>query len=518
MTGLWRAEQAELATGGEARGDWTATGVSIDSRTLAPGDLFVALTDQRDGHDFVAQALAGGAAAAMVSRIPEGVAEDAPLLIVEDVLEALRALARAARARSAARVVAVTGSVGKTSTKEMLRGILAGQCQDAPRPEDADHDAGRDADQHTDHDADHDAGHPRRRCRVHAAEASFNNHWGVPLTLARLPADADFAVIEIGMNHPGEIAPLSRLARPHVALITTVVAAHMAAFDTLEDIAREKAAIFEGLEPGGAAVFPDDLPVSPVLHRAAYAAGAEAITFGAAPGAHLCCLQARPGPEATVVRASHRENEFLFKLMTPGAHFAANALGALGVVDALGGDVAVAAADLARWQPPPGRGARETIVLDVVDDHLTLSLIDDAYNANPASMAAALAVLAASEPADGVGRIARGRRVAILGDMLELGDSEAEDHRALAGLPAMAAVDLVHCAGPRMRALYDALPESRRGEWHETAEPLAARAHSLVDAGDTILVKGSKGSRVSLVVEAIRKLGRAAPADTKDAT
>ncbi len=499
MTGLWRAEQAELATGGEARGDWTATGVSIDSRTLAPGDLFVALADQRDGHDFVARALAKGAAAAMVSRIPEGVAEDAPLLIVDDVLAALRALARAARARTSARVVAVTGSVGKTSTKEMLRVILAGQCERGGGGEGG-------------------GGEGGGAMQVHAAEASFNNHWGVPLTLARLPADAEFAVIEIGMNHPGEIVPLAKLARPHVALITTVVAAHMAAFDTLEDIAREKAAIFQGLEPGGAAVIPDDLAISPVLHRAAFQAGAEVITFGAVPGADLCSTELRPGPEATVVRACHREAGFLFKLATPGVHFATNALGALGVVDALGGDVAVAAADLARWQPPPGRGARETIVLDAVDDHLTLGLIDDAYNANPASMAAALAVLAASEPTDGVGRIARGRRVAILGDMLELGASETDDHRALADLPAMERVDLVHCAGPRMRALYDALPDARRGEWHETAEPLAARAHSLVDAGDTILVKGSKGSRVSLVVEAIRKLGRAAPADTKDAT
>ncbi len=211
---LWTAQDAAAATQGRLTADWQATGVSIDTRTLAPGDLFVALTDIRDGHDFVAQALQKGAAAALVSRIPDGLPADAPLLIVDDVLKALERLGAAARARARARVVAVTGSVGKTSTKEMLRTLLSGQG------------------------------------KVHAAEASYNNHWGVPLTLARLPADADFAVVEIGMNHPGEIEPLSRLAAPHVAMVTTVAPAHLEAFDSIEGIAHEKASIFRGLLPG----------------------------------------------------------------------------------------------------------------------------------------------------------------------------------------------------------------------------------------------------------------------------
>ncbi|KKK79391.1 hypothetical protein LCGC14_2833990, partial [marine sediment metagenome] len=215
---LWTSTEAAQATGGRLTGDWQANGVSIDTRTLAPGDLFVALAAARDGHDFVAQALDAGAAAALVSHVPPGVAPDAPLLIVPDVLEALGALGRAARARTRARVIGVTGSVGKTSTKEMLRAALAGQGA------------------------------------VHAAEASYNNHWGVPLTLARMPRDTDFAVIEIGMSHPGEIAPLARMAAPHVALITTVAAAHLEAFDDLDGIAREKASIFEGLMPEGTAV------------------------------------------------------------------------------------------------------------------------------------------------------------------------------------------------------------------------------------------------------------------------
>ena len=233
MSALWTAQEAAAATGGETRGDWAATGVSIDTRSLTAGDLFVALKDTRDGHDFVADALAKGAAAAVVSRRPEGVPEGARLLVVPDVLRALEALGEAGRARSTARVVAITGSVGKTSTKDMLRYVLTGQG------------------------------------KVHAAEKSFNNHWGVPLTLARLPADADFAVVEIGMNHPGEIAPLSRMARPHVAIVTTVGAAHLEAFGSLEGIAWEKASIFEGLEPGGTAIYHGDIPQTPILAEVA---------------------------------------------------------------------------------------------------------------------------------------------------------------------------------------------------------------------------------------------------------
>ncbi|TCP43139.1 UDP-N-acetylmuramoyl-tripeptide--D-alanyl-D-alanine ligase [Rhodovulum marinum] len=480
MSALWTAAEAAAATGGRATCDWQATGVSIDTRSLAPGDLFVALTDQRDGHDFVADALARGAAAALVSRVPEGVAGDAPLLIVPDVLAALGALGRAGRARARARVVGVTGSVGKTSTKEMLRAVLAGQG------------------------------------RVHAAEASFNNHWGVPLTLARLPSDDDFAVIEIGMNHPGEIAPLARLARPHVALITTVAPAHLEAFDDLAGIAHEKASIFEGLEDGGVAVYPDDLEVSPILAEAARGQAARPITFGASKSCDFRLLGAQLHPHSTVVEAKVGGEKLLFKIRAPGRHFAANALGVLAVAEALGIDRAVAACDLATWAPPGGRGARLKVPLDALDPEMAFEVIDDAFNANPASMAAALEVLAAAMPRDGVGRVARGRRIAILGDMLELGADEQAMHAGLADLPAMGRVDLVHCVGPRMRALYFALPLKRRGQWFDEAEPLAAKVHGLVDAGDVVLVKGSKGSRVSVVVDALRKLGQSVPETDED--
>ena len=473
---LWTSADAVTATQGRSTRDWLANGVSIDTRSLQPGDLFVALTDARDGHDFVAQALAKGAAAAVVSRIPPGLAPDAALLIVPDVLKALEHLATFARTRSRARVVGVTGSVGKTSTKEMLRAILSGQG------------------------------------RTHAAEASYNNHWGVPLTLARMPPDSDFAVIEIGMNHPGEIATLARLARLHIALITTIAAAHLEAFHNLDGIATEKASIFQGLEPHGTAIIPLDTPTAPILLDGATKAGATKagttiLTFGQDPGADYHLAHVTIGDHATVIRATRHGTSFLFKVMSPGKHFAANGLGALAVADALGLDPAVAASDLGRWSPPQGRGTRETIMLDPVES-LSFDLIDDAFNSNPASLAAALDVLIAARPQDQVGRIAGGRRIAILGDMLELGPTETQLHLAIAHHPGLAALTIIHCVGPRMAALWQALPRAQRGRWTATAPELAAQVRSLVDAGDVVLVKGSKGIKVSLVVDALRKLGQ----------
>ncbi len=467
---LWTSDDATAATGGQATRDWVATGVSIDTRTLAPGDLFVALKDARDGHDFVAQALAAGAAAALVSRVPDGVVPDAPLLVVPDVLPALAALGAAARARTAARVIGITGSVGKTSTKEMLRAILAGQG------------------------------------RVHAAEKSYNNHWGVPLTLARMPADTDFAVIEIGMNAPGEIAPLSRLARLDVAIVTTVTPAHLAAFDSIEGIAHEKASILDGLVSGGAAVLNADIATAAILTDKANAVGAHILRFGTATGCDWRSRDVQVTEDATVARADTPLGPLLFRLRVPGRHFVPNALAALAAAAAAGADPVEGALALARWTPLDGRGTRLRVRLDVVDDALAFDLIDDAFNANPASMAAALDVLAAARPQDGVGRIGPGRRIAILGDMLELGPTEAELHANLARHPAMGGIARVHCVGPRMAALWHALPEDRRGELAERAENLAARARHLVDAGDVVLVKGSKSSRVSLVVDALKKL------------
>ena len=455
---LWTAADAAAATGGKAIGDWSVDGVSIDTRTIQKGDLFVALKDVRDGHDFVAQALTAGAGAALVSRVPDGVSPDAPLLIVDDVLTALEALGKAARARTTARVVGVTGSVGKTSTKEMLRAVLSAQG------------------------------------KTHVAEASYNNHWGVPLTLARMPADTQYAVIEIGMSNPGEIAPLSIIARPHVAMVTTVAAAHLEAFDSLAGIAMEKASILDGLEPDGIAILNADIDTSPVLEGYATTHGVTAVMFGET-AADWRLRDVRLAGDATVIQATHDGTDYLFKLSIPGRHFAMNALGVLAVADALGADPVIAAQDIATWLPPAGRGTREVITLDAVREE-AVSLIDDAFNANPTSMNASLEVLAASVPTDNIGRIVKGRRVAILGDMLELGPDEMKMHSDLASNPHLTDVHLVHCVGVRMRHLYDALPEEQRGQWARSADALTCKVASLIDAGDVVLVKGSKGSKV----------------------
>ncbi|MEO0633175.1 MAG: UDP-N-acetylmuramoyl-tripeptide--D-alanyl-D-alanine ligase, partial [Pseudomonadota bacterium] len=406
-----------------------------------------------------------------VSRIPEGVAENAPLLLVDDVQTGLEALGIAGRARTAARVVAVTGSVGKTSTKEMLRDMLADQG------------------------------------RTHASVASYNNHWGVPLTLARMPQDTEYAVIEIGMNHPGEIAPLARMARPHVAMITTVGTAHLEAFGAVEGIAAEKASILEGLEPGGIGILNADCSTASVLRDTATRLGVAAVDFGAA-GQAFVLRSIDVQTEATVVQATAHGVPLLYKIAAPGRHYAENGLGALAAVEALGGDLALAVQTLGRWTPYEGRGARETITLDPVETHLTLELIDDSYNANPTSMTAALEVLAGADVVHDIGRVSRGRRIAFLADMKELGEEAEALHEELAQLDAMRNIDAVHCIGPLMQSLYDALPEAQRGVWTATADEMVETARRQLDSGDVVLVKGSLSMNLARVVSAIRSLDR----------
>ena len=456
---LWTSADAVAATGGQTPCKWAVNGISIDTRTLMPGDLFVALTAARDGHDFVAQALEKGAGAALVSRIPEGVAPDAPLLLVEDVQKGLEALGRAGRARTKAKVVAVTGSVGKTSTKEMLAAMLAPQG------------------------------------RTHAAVASYNNHWGVPLTLARMPEDTEFAVIEIGMNHPGEIAPLARQARPHVAMVTTVAAVHLEAFDNVAGIAREKASILEGLEPGGIAVLNADLPESEVLGDIAALEGCEVRWFGRKGDAYALSSAEMEGD---VTRASFRfeGQEVTAEIQSLGQHFAMNAIGALAAVTALGGDLVLALQGLALWSPVKGRGARFTVALPSGQ----VTVLDDAYNANPTSVGAALTVLAATK--------GEGRRIAYLGDMKELGPEEVALHAALAQHPAMGEIDVVHCIGPLMQHLHAALPEAKRGIHVQTSAEAAQNLGEQIRGGDIVLAKGSLSMALARVVDAIREMGQ----------
>ncbi|MFZ6761360.1 UDP-N-acetylmuramoyl-tripeptide--D-alanyl-D-alanine ligase [Pseudoroseomonas sp. WGS1072] len=452
MSPLWTSGELREATGGTAPDGLDIRAIGIDSRAAGPGELFVALRDARDGHDFVADALARGAAGAMVDRDPPGVAAGAPLLRVRETLAGLTALGAAGRARSQARIAAITGSVGKTTTKEMLRHGLSAL---AP---------------------------------THAAVASYNNQWGVPLTLARMPRGAAYGVIEIGMNHRGEIAPLARLARPHVAAITTVEAAHIGHLGSLEEIAEEKADIMEGLAPGAPVVLPRDSAMYPLLARRAARAGLAVTGFGLDAAAEARLLDYRGGAESGEAAIAFHGTRHHLPLAAPGRHLALNALAALATAAALGADPADFLAALAGFRPGAGRGGRATLVLAGG----TALLIDDSYNGQPPAMRAGLGVLGAQA----------GRRIAVLGDMRELGEHGPALHASL--LPdVLAAADLVFCCGALMRGLYDALPASRRGAHRESSEELAPLVVGAVRPGDVILVKGSLGSRMAAVVKAL---------------
>ncbi len=454
---LWTRDEAVGATGGTCTKNWNASGVSIDTRTLQKGDIYVALSAARDGHDFIGDAFEKGAAAALVSKIPAGL-EHLPLLLVPDVLEGLVALGIAARARCSAKVVAITGSVGKTGSKEMLRYALNGQA------------------------------------KLHVAEKSYNNHEGVPLTLARMPADTEIAIIEIGMNHPGEIAPLAKMARPHVAMITTVAAVHLEAFDSVRDIAREKASIFDGLEPDGIAVLNADLPDFDILKAAA---GRNVVTFG--KSADFSLMNIEPTRDVTVVQAQHNGQGFIFKLNTSGAHLAMNALAVLTIVDALGADLARAILGLMDWQPPAGRGASCRVLLGPAGMDGGFELINESYNANPASVKAALAVLAG----------ASGRKVAILGDMLELGATSVDLHKDIAKAKSIENIDVFHCVGPYMAEFHAMLPFEKRGlKARDSTEMLALVARQ-IKSGDVVMVKGSLGTKMAILVDALKNLGEA---------
>jgi UDP-N-acetylmuramoyl-tripeptide--D-alanyl-D-alanine ligase len=437
------------------------TGVSIDTRTLSPGDLFFAIKGEvHDGHDHVARAFEAGAAAAVVSRARAGdLRSHGAVYAVEDALGAIERLGQAARARSSARIVAVTGSVGKTTAKEMLRLALS------------------------------------KFGPTHASAASYNNHWGVPLTLARLPADAAFAVFEIGMNHAGEIAPLAAFVRPQVALITAIAPVHIENLGSIDAIADAKAEIFSGVEPGGVAVINRDAPQYDRLEWQAKARGLRVRSFGESAAANARLIAADPQGEGSCVRAVIDGREQNFALRAPGRHMAQNALGVLLVVEALGVGLRDAANALETFQPAKGRGER--FVLPAPEGPITI--IDESYNANPASMRAALALLGATKPGEG------GRRIAVIGDMLELGPEGAEMHAALAPELAVHRVDLLYGAGPLTRALYDAAPAAIRATWGARAADIGENLIKHVRGGDVVMVKGSNGSRMGPLVAALRE-------------
>ncbi|WGS22356.1 MULTISPECIES: UDP-N-acetylmuramoylalanyl-D-glutamyl-2,6-diaminopimelate--D-alanyl-D-alanine ligase [unclassified Bradyrhizobium] len=462
---LWTSDAMVKAMRAVTRGALPegVTGLSIDSRTIAPGEAYFAIKgDVHDGHSFVAAALKAGAGLAVVEAAQrDKFPADAPLLVVDDVLAGLVELAHASRARLInTQIIAITGSVGKTSTKEALRRVLSAQGE------------------------------------THASTASFNNHWGVPLSLARCPAGVRFAVFEIGMNHAGEITPLVRMARPHVAVITTVEPVHLEFFAGIEAIADAKAEIFLGVEPGGAVVLNRDNSQFARLQRRAKKAGiSRIVSFGTNGRSDARLIDLSLHSTCSAVHADILDHDITYKIGMPGRHMAMNSLAVLAAASLLGADIARAALSLAQLEAPSGRGVRRTLEVG----HGEATLIDESYNANPASMGAALNVLGQAP----VGP--HGRRIAVLGDMLELGPTAPELHRGLIEAVAANRIDLVYCCGPLMRNLWDALSTGKRGGYAESSAALEAQAVAAVRTGDAIMVKGSLGSKMKVIVSALEK-------------
>jgi len=462
--GLWTSAEITAATNGRAGKRFSADGVSIDSRKIAQGDLFVALHGPSfDGNDFVASALTAGAAGALVDRLPGGMAADMPVVAVEDTLQGLQDLGGAARARTPAKFAAVTGSVGKTSTKEALKAALA------------------------------------PFGRTYASVGNLNNHWGAPLSLSRMPRETEYGVFELGMNHAGEITPLSKLVRPQVAIITSVEAVHIEFFASVAEIADAKAEIMDGMDAEGTVVLPHDNPHYDRLVAHAKRRGiGNVISFGsdAADAKLIDCVVSPTGSRITAEVMGKRVN---YSLGLPGLHQAKNSLAVLVAVKALGLDVGTAAAALGGLAALKGRGAREHLML--VSGPITL--LDESYNASPASVRAALSLLAASQPEGG------GRRIAVLGDMRELGTSGPMLHRELMPDIVGSGVDHVFLVGPIMQELNGILPQQiRAGHWGESTEVIQPLLGSL-RSGDVVLVKGSLGTRMAPIVEALRAVDQA---------
>ena len=459
---LWTHTEAANATKGRAASAWKATGVSIDSRSVEPGDLFIAIRgDNTDGHRFVADALANGAAAAMVAGDWTEAPAKAPLLIVRDTDAGMADLARAARARTKARIVGVTGSVGKTSTKEMLALVFG------------------------------------RLGKIAATKGNLNNHWGLPLSLARMPRDAEFGIFELGMNHPGEIEPLSKILQPEIAIITTVEAVHLEHFDSEEGIADAKAEIFAGMLADGAAVLNRNNPHFDRLREHAKAAGLRRIcSFGTTRDADIRLVSMSADDDGSDIAAAVDGQVVLYRLGAPGNHLAMNSLAVLGAAHMLGTDLPHAMQALGDFRPMKGRGERHTVRFD--DGSFTL--IDESYNASPASMRAALEVLGAATRGPG------GRTVAVLGDMLEIGDTAAEAHAALAADVARNGVEIIITAGPNMENLAKALPKNITSFHGADSAAIRDTVLDLVRPGDVVMVKGSYGSRMIPIAEALLAL------------
>ncbi|MFD0987745.1 UDP-N-acetylmuramoylalanyl-D-glutamyl-2,6-diaminopimelate--D-alanyl-D-alanine ligase [Methyloligella solikamskensis] len=458
---LWTVGEIAKAIGGETYQDGATavTGVSIDTRTLQPAECFVAIKGvSLDGHKFVPAAFEAGAACAIVDRDYED--DDPRLIRVGDPFEALQDLGRAARARATkTKIIAVTGSAGKTGTKEALRLALAPSGS------------------------------------VHASAKSYNNHWGVPLTLANMRKDTAFGVFEAGMNHAGELTPLSRMIRPHIAIITTIAPVHLGHFASVEEIADAKAEIFQGLEPGGVAILNRDNEFFGRLATAAKAKDAKIVSFGEAEGSDIRLLDVSLTPEGSAVEADLSGTKLSYRLGAPGRHLVQNSLAVLAAAQAAGADLKEAAAALLQWRAQAGRG--EWQVFEGARGKV--AVVDEAYNANPASMRAALETLGL------VPRDVYCRRIVVLGDMLELGEGAEEFHRGLAQFIDAAGIDSVFACGELMPALIDALPDGKKGGYASAAGELTPLVLDAVRPGDIVMVKGSFGAKLAPLVTELKR-------------
>ncbi len=460
--GLWTVDELISATGGRLEGDVSCVldGVEIDSRAVGEGDIFIAIKgDNQDGHIYVTKAFEAGAGVAIVSQTNNEMRAAGALLVVENTLTAMEQMGVASRARSSAKIIGVTGSVGKTTTKDAL-GVALAACG-----------------------------------KTHVSVASFNNHWGVPLTLARMPRDSEFAVFEIGMNHAGEISQLVAMVRPHVAIVTAVTESHLGHFSSVKDIAHAKAEIFEGVEAGGVAIINQDSEFFELLKDKAEQAGInQIIGFGKTAAADVRVVKMALHNTCSCVSANVLGEDVTFKLGSPGEHVVINTLAVLAAIKLVDADLALAVLALAKLTPPKGRGVR--VQLQARDGDFLV--IDESYNANPASMRAALALLARAEPKKG------GRRIAVLGDMLELGDDAEVLHRDLCGAIDEAGVDKVYACGVLMESLWQQLPPFRQTLWKPTSGELEKQLLADIRAGDVIMIKGSLGSKMGPLLDAIK--------------
>ncbi len=460
---LWTSTEIAQAIGldGYAR-HWQANGVSIDSRTVEKGDLFIAIIGpENDGHKYVASAFERGAIAAIVSQDVAGCDADANLLKVADTQEAMERLGVAARARTAAKVIAVTGSVGKTGTKEALAHCL------------------------------------KEQGKTHYSVGSYNNHWGVPLSLARMPADTEYAVFELGMNHAGELGPLSKFVRPDVAIITTIAIAHLEFFKDKSEIASAKAEIFEGLKADGSALINADIEEADQLQRAALQAGVKhVITFGEAAGADARLDEIKILPQSSEISATIGGHKLHYTLSVPGHHWAMNTVAVIAAIDAVAADASAAAKSLSTMVAPGGRGVQ----IEVAMERGPFVIIDESYNASPIAMQAAFAVLAGHELKG------EGRKILVVGDMRELGEKSAEIHASLANDVLASGADMVYACGSYMQHLVDALPKQLIGGYAAHSNELAPMVTGAVKANDVVLIKGSLGSKMKVVLEALLAL------------